>query len=86
MPRRAGGCRASSLAALAMGGLLWLAARFVPHADRGAHGLAQAALLAILIAGAIAIYGLLAGPVRRHRLARSGQPRSGEPRPRDLRA
>ena len=47
--------------ALAMGGLLWLTARFltVPGAD--AHGLAQAASLMALIAGAIAVYGLLLG-------------------------
>ena len=46
-------------AALAMGGLLWLTARFltVPGAD--AHGLAQAAFLMLLISGAIAVYGLL---------------------------
>jgi putative peptidoglycan lipid II flippase len=42
-------------AALAMGGLLWLAAAFALPAT--AHGLAQAALLALLIAGGIAVYG-----------------------------
>jgi putative peptidoglycan lipid II flippase len=42
-------------AALAMGGLLWLAARFTAPM----HGLAQAALLMGLIAAAIAVYGLL---------------------------
>ncbi len=46
-------------AALAMGGLLWLTARFAPALGANAHGLAQAALLLLLIAGAIAIYGLL---------------------------
>ena len=47
------------VAALAMGGLLWLTARFVPALGTDAHGLAQAALLTVLIPGAIAIYGLL---------------------------
>jgi putative peptidoglycan lipid II flippase len=50
-------------AALAMGGLLWLAARLAAPM----HGLAQAALLTGLIAAAIAIYGLflaLFGAVR----------------------
>jgi putative peptidoglycan lipid II flippase len=42
-------------AALAMGGLLWLMARF----GANIHGFAQAILLALLIAGGIAIYGLL---------------------------
>lgn len=45
-------------AALAMGALLWLAARFLLPPATGAHGLAQAVVLAILIAGGIAIYGL----------------------------
>lgn len=44
--------------ALAMGALLWLAARFVLPLAAGAHGLAQAVVLAILIAGGIASYGL----------------------------
>jgi putative peptidoglycan lipid II flippase len=43
--------------ALAMGGALWLTARFVLATN--AHGLAQAALLGLLIAGGIALYGLL---------------------------
>jgi putative peptidoglycan lipid II flippase len=42
-------------AALVMGGLLWLASG--PAAN--AHGLAQTAILLVLIAGAIAAYGLL---------------------------
>ena len=46
-------------AALAMGGLLWLAARFLPALGTDAHGLAQAALLILTISGAIAVYGLL---------------------------
>jgi putative peptidoglycan lipid II flippase len=46
-------------AALAMGGLLWPTAKFVPALGPSAHGLAQAALLMMLISGAIAIYGLL---------------------------
>ena len=45
-------------AALAMGALLWLKARFVLPLATDAHGIAQAAVLAILIAGGIAIYGL----------------------------
>jgi putative peptidoglycan lipid II flippase len=50
-----------AVAALSMGGLLWLAQHWVPALNTDAHGLAQAALLAMLIAGAIAIYGLLLG-------------------------
>ena len=42
-----------------MGGLLWLAAAFALPMAATAHGLAQAALLGVLIAGGIAIYGLL---------------------------
>jgi putative peptidoglycan lipid II flippase len=45
------------LAALVMGGLLWLALGLAPSAN--AHGLAQAAGLMLLIAGAAAVYGLL---------------------------
>ena len=45
-------------AALAMGALLWLKARFVLPLAAESHGLAQAAVLAILIVGGIAIYGL----------------------------
>jgi putative peptidoglycan lipid II flippase len=44
-------------AALAMGGLLWQAATFLPAPN--AHGLVQAILLAVLIAGAIAVYGVV---------------------------
>jgi putative peptidoglycan lipid II flippase len=45
-------------AALAMGGVLWLKAALLwPLA--GAHGLAQAAMLGVLIIAAVAIYGLL---------------------------
>ena len=57
MPRRGGGCRASLLAALAMGGLLWLATRFACRSP-ALHGLAQAVALLVLIAAGIAIYGL----------------------------
>ena len=46
-------------AATAMGGLLWLEARFVLPWTAEAHGAAQIAVLGILIAGGIAIYGLL---------------------------
>jgi putative peptidoglycan lipid II flippase len=45
-------------AALTMGALLWLMAKFVLPLLAGAHGVAQAAALAILIGGGIAIYGL----------------------------
>jgi putative peptidoglycan lipid II flippase len=47
------------VAALAMGGLLWLAASRAPALSANAHGLAQAAVLMVLISGAIAVYGLL---------------------------
>ena len=45
-------------AALAMGGLLWLAAPFVLAHGGDAHGMAQAVLVAMLISGGMAIYGL----------------------------
>jgi putative peptidoglycan lipid II flippase len=54
------------LAALAMGGLLWLAAHFALaqsetiHGET-IHGFARAAALLALIAGGIAVYGLLLG-------------------------
>ncbi len=41
-----------------MGALLWLTARFALPLVAGAHGVAQAAVLAILITGGIATYGL----------------------------
>jgi putative peptidoglycan lipid II flippase len=46
-------------AAMAMGGLLWLMARWVPALTANAHGVVQAAVLAALISGAMALYGLL---------------------------
>jgi putative peptidoglycan lipid II flippase len=46
-------------AAVAMGGLLWLAAPFVLASGGNALGLAQAAVVAMLVAGGMAIYGLL---------------------------
>jgi putative peptidoglycan lipid II flippase len=46
-------------AALAMGGLLWLMARFLQPLATNMHGIAQAILLLMLIAGGMAIYGLL---------------------------
>jgi putative peptidoglycan lipid II flippase len=46
-------------AALAMGGLLWLAGSFVLRFAAEAHGLIQAAVLGVLIAGGIAVYALL---------------------------
>jgi putative peptidoglycan lipid II flippase len=48
-----------ALAALAMGGLLGLAAAFALPWSAEAHGLAQAAILGILIAGGLATYALL---------------------------
>jgi putative peptidoglycan lipid II flippase len=42
-----------------MGGLLWLTADFVLSWTADVHGLAQAAVLGILIAGGLASYGLL---------------------------
>jgi putative peptidoglycan lipid II flippase len=50
-----------ALAALAMGGSLWLAADFTLAQAADIHGLAQAAALLALIAGGIAVYGLLLG-------------------------
>jgi putative peptidoglycan lipid II flippase len=47
------------LSALLMGGLLWLTARFALPPSETIHGLAQAAALLALIAGGIAIYGML---------------------------
>ena len=46
-------------AALVMGGLLWLTAAFVLPMTATAHGLVQAALLGMLIAGGMAVYALL---------------------------
>jgi putative peptidoglycan lipid II flippase len=46
-------------AALAMGGLLWLAARFLPAPGADSHALVQAISLMVLIAGAMTVYGLL---------------------------
>ena len=45
------------LAAAAMGGLLWASSQLVPPTEL--HGLANAAVLMTLMAGAVAIYGLL---------------------------
>jgi putative peptidoglycan lipid II flippase len=47
------------VAALAMGGLLWLMARLVPALTAHTHGIVPAVLLVMLISGGIAIYGLL---------------------------
>jgi putative peptidoglycan lipid II flippase len=44
-------------AALVMGGLLWLAVAFALPTAATAHGLVQAALLGVLIAGGMVIYG-----------------------------
>jgi putative peptidoglycan lipid II flippase len=50
-----------SVAALAMGGLLWAATRLVLAQNADLHGLTLAALLLALIMGGMAIYGLLLG-------------------------
>src|SRR5260370_29016788 len=47
------------VAALAMGGLLWLVARVVVPLTATAHGIAQAVVLLMLISGGIAVYCLL---------------------------
>jgi putative peptidoglycan lipid II flippase len=49
------------LAALAMGGLFWLAARFALAQSETIHGFTRAAVLFVLIAGGIAVYGGLLG-------------------------
>jgi putative peptidoglycan lipid II flippase len=46
-------------AASVMGGILWLAAAFALPLAATAHGFVQAALLAVLISGGMAVYGLL---------------------------
>jgi putative peptidoglycan lipid II flippase len=46
------------LAALAMGGLLWLAGHFVLAPTGNMHGAAQAVILLVLIAGGMVVYGL----------------------------
>jgi putative peptidoglycan lipid II flippase len=65
-----------ALAALAMGGLLELAAAFALPWSAEAHGLAQAAVLGILIAGGLATYALLLtlfGAIDRAGLRRHGR-------------
>jgi putative peptidoglycan lipid II flippase len=47
------------LAAFAMGGMLWLAARLVPALAADAHGIVQAIGLLLLIIGGVTIYSLL---------------------------
>src|SRR5216683_2705315 len=47
------------MAALTMGGLLWLMGTYLPAPAAGAHSIAQAVVLGLLIAGGMAIYGLL---------------------------
>jgi putative peptidoglycan lipid II flippase len=46
------------LSALAMGVLLWLVTRSLPALTSGAHGLVHTVLLAAVIAGGIAVYGI----------------------------
>jgi len=71
-----------AVAALMMGGALWLSITFVAHPM---HGLAQAAFLLLLIIGGIAVYALLLGllAVTSWREAVNAIRQSG---PRDLRA
>jgi putative peptidoglycan lipid II flippase len=72
------------LAAILMGGALWPTAHVMLRWAADAHGLAQAAVLGILIAGGIAIYGLLLalfGVVSRADTVRA----LGQLSPRDLR-
>jgi putative peptidoglycan lipid II flippase len=45
------------MAALTMGGLLWLMASYPPAA--ATHSITQAVVLGLLIAGGMAVYGLL---------------------------
>jgi putative peptidoglycan lipid II flippase len=59
------------LAALVMGALLWLAAPFVLASGANPHGIVQGVLVALLIAGGIAIYGVflaLFGVIRRNEI------------------
>ena len=48
-----------AMAALTMGGLLWLMATCAPAPAAAAHTIAQAVVLGLLIAGGMAVYGLL---------------------------
>jgi putative peptidoglycan lipid II flippase len=48
-----------AMAALTMGGLLWLMATYLPAPAAATHSIAQAVVLGLLIAGGMAIYGLL---------------------------
>ena len=48
-----------AVSALAMGGLLWLAARFALAVSANGHTVAQAAILLALICAAMTVYGLL---------------------------
>ena len=70
------------LAALLMGGTLWLAVQLLPTMA-GAHTILQAARLAILIAFGIAVYGicLLSFRVIDWRSMRTALMRSGDLRP-----
>jgi putative peptidoglycan lipid II flippase len=76
------------LAALVMGSALWLTAHIVWPWGADAHGLAQAALLGVLIAGGLAIYALLltllgvvtpAGALRAFRQSGAGDLRGQAP-------
>jgi putative peptidoglycan lipid II flippase len=48
-----------AMAALTMGGLLWLMATYAPAPAAAAHSITQAVVLGLLIAGGMAVYGLL---------------------------
>jgi putative peptidoglycan lipid II flippase len=73
------------LAALAMGGVLWFASALVWPQGASAHGLAQAAILGMLIAGSVAVYGLLLALLGVVNRADAVNALRGSP-PRDLRA
>jgi putative peptidoglycan lipid II flippase len=68
------------VAALVMGALLWLAAPVALASSTNPHGIAQGLLLALLIAGGMAIYGLflgLSGVIRRAEVVNAIQQNTG---------
>jgi putative peptidoglycan lipid II flippase len=68
------------LAALIMGALLWLSAPFVLASGTNPHGLVQGVLVALLISGGIAIYGLflsLFGVIRRNEIVNAIRQNTG---------
>ena len=68
------------LAALAMGALLWLAAPLMLASGANPHGIVQGVLVALLITGGIAIYGLflgLFGVIRRNEIVNAVRQTTG---------